>query len=130
MNTGTIDQALLKDIVETSNTVWERVFNSAQLILGAINKDGYDYQLVNNSIDPSVDQVLVMLKKMVSTFDSLTNILPFINADKTQIYETERVLLNSRQTVLVMEQIMLAMQANDFEACNYYKSMLDKQAII
>ena len=130
MNTGTIDQALLKDIVETSNTVWERVFNSAQLILGAINKDGYDYQLVNNSIDPSVDQVLVMLKKMVSTFDSLTNVLPFINADKTQIYETERVLLNSRQTVLVMEQIMLAMQANDIEACNYYKSMLDKQAII
>ena len=130
MNTGTIDQTLLKNIVETSNTVWERVFNSAQLILGAINKDGYYYQLVNNSIDPSVDQVLVMLKKMVSTFDSLTNILPFINADKTQIYETERVLLNSRQTVLVMEQIMLAMQANNFEDCNYYKSMLDNQAII
>ncbi len=130
MNTQVTNQTLLKNIVETSNTVWERVFDNAQLILGAINKDGYDYQLVNNSIDPSVDQVLVMLKKMVSIFDSLTNILPFINADKTQIYETERILLNSRQTVLLMEQIMLAMQANNLEDCALYKSMLDKQTII
>lgn len=130
-NTTTLtENDILKAIVETSETVWNQVFENAQKILGAINRSGYDYKLVNHSIDPSVEEVVIMLKKMVSTFDSLNNILPLLEADKAQIYNTERILLNSKQTVLLMERIMLAMQADDKEECTRLKNLLDQQAPI
>lgn len=100
------------------------------MILRAINQNGYDYNSVNTSVNPTIDEVIEILKKANDVFSAFEVILPHSSATQDERYDFERVLLNSKQTVLHMERIMLAMQSGDIEEYSRLQDMLTKQSFV
>ena len=115
-------------VLEKLRENWDVVFNSAGSILSAINQNGFDFDRVNNSANPTITSVITILKEMNEVFGAIETLLPLAKAEPGQLYDFERVLLNSRQTVLHMELIMLAMQNGDEKECLRLQSMLTTQA--
>ncbi|UOO77363.1 hypothetical protein LVJ85_02365 [Neisseria sp. Dent CA1/247] len=121
---------IIQVVLEKLEENWSKVFSSAKLILCAINQNGYDYNSVNTSVNPTIGEVIDILKKANEVFSAFEVILPHSGATQDQRYDFERVLLNSKQTVLHMERIMLSMQSGDIEECSRLQEMLTKQSYV
>ncbi|QJQ52277.1 hypothetical protein ADP71_40470 [Vitreoscilla sp. C1] len=120
------NQKITKRVLEVAENVWEKTYSSAQKVLGAINNNGYNYNLVNGCVTPSVDQIIVILKTMLVRLDSLSNLTP-VFVSHEQSYEIEKALINSKQVVLQLESIMVAMSNNDLDECDKLFKLLEQQ---
>ena len=123
-------QEIIEFVLEKLRENWNAVFKSASSILSVINENGFNFDQVDSAANPSITQIIVILKQTNDVFSAMETILPHLNASSNQRYEFERTLLNSRQMVLHMEQIMLAMQKGDDEECLRLQQMLKTQACI
>lgn len=123
-------QEIIEFVLEKLRENWNAVFKSASSILSVINENGFNFDQVDSAANPSITQIIVILKQANDVFSAMETILPHLNASSNQRYEFERTLLNSRQMVLYMEQIMLAMQKGDDEECLRLQKILKTQACI
>lgn len=123
-------QEIIEFVLEKLRENWNAVFKSASSILSVINENGFNFDQVDSAANPSITQIIVILKQTNDVFSAMETILPHLNASSNQRYEFERTLLNSRQMVLHMEQIMLAMQKGDDEECLRLQQILKTQACI
>ena len=113
-------------MLEISAVVWERAYVSAQTVLKAIHENGYNYSLVNAAANPTIEEVIKQLKEMLDVFDSISTVVNVMVRPDDR-YEVEKSLINSKQVVLQLESIMMAMTQDDYDECKRLFNLLGKQ---
>ena len=117
---------ITNEVLRVSADVWERAYTSAQTVLMAIHENGYNYSLVNSSANPTVEEVIKQLKEMIDIFDSSSTVVTVMVRPDDR-YEVEKSLINSKQVVLQLESIMMAMIQDDNDECERLFNLLGKQ---
>lgn len=117
---------ITNEVLRVSADVWERTYISAQTVLKAIHENGYNYPLVNSSANPTIEEVIKQLKEMLDVFDSISTVVNVMVRPDDR-YEVEKSLINSKQVVLQLESIMMAMTQDDYEECERLFNLLGKQ---
>lgn len=121
---------IISEVLSQLDRVWHTVFDRTQLVINSVNKYGFDYHQVNQSADPTIMQIINTLKRVNSIFDAFEILINNSTASDEQKYEFTRILLNSKQTILHMENLMFAMQSENTEDCQHLFNTLTQQAAI
>lgn len=122
--TATQDHAILEadqmsKIAEELEEAWARVFKIVNHFLSQHDKFGF--KLIEEKINPSLEDMLLGLKVMGSILNFLDDLNSFEHSE-------QRMLLNAKQQIILFEQAALAVKVGAEEEYCKIVDMLRNQA--
>lgn len=111
-------------IVDEVERLWSLVFESSALILGQAKK--YGFTEIATAPSPNIHDMLVGLRVVAFMLDCMST-AP-LTAD--QEHYTQRQIMNSKQQIFHLEQVVCAVEMNDRELYDISVAHLKAQAPI